>query len=69
MAHVPTRVEQWLAQAADAKAVAEKLTDPRSRRTMMVIARGYEKLAEHAARTEREALQTVRAVRANIASG
>jgi hypothetical protein len=38
----------WLVQAADAKALAEELNDPRAKQTMLMIAVGYEKLAAHA---------------------
>jgi hypothetical protein len=43
----------WLTQAADAVALAEDMHDPRAKHSMMLIARGYEKLAEHAARLAR----------------
>jgi hypothetical protein len=43
----------WLVMAADAQAVAESMTDWRSREQMMMIARGYQRLAEHAKGLER----------------
>jgi hypothetical protein len=50
MPPLPATPAHWLALAAEAQALAEELTDERARRTMMLIARGYEVLAEHAAR-------------------
>jgi hypothetical protein len=38
----------WRALEAEALAFAEQLTDPEARRTMLIIAEGYRRLAEHA---------------------
>ena len=53
MALLPMMPGYWLVQAADAKALAEELHDPKAKQTMMLIARGYEKLADYAARLAR----------------
>ena len=53
MPGLPATPGHWLVLAADARALAEQMTDARSKRQMLLIARGYEKLAEHAARFER----------------
>ena len=45
----PGTPEQWLARAAEARAVAERMRDPFARATMLGIAAGYERLATHAA--------------------
>ena len=49
MALHPMTPGYWLTQAADAVALAGDMHDPRAKHSMMLIARGYEKLAEHAA--------------------
>jgi len=61
MPWLPATPGYWLVQAADAKAFAEEMTDARSKRTMMLIAKGYERLAEHAANVHRLNLPTERA--------
>ena len=53
MALLPMTPGYWLVQAADAKALADEMHDSKAKQTMMLIARGYEKLAEHAARIAR----------------
>jgi len=40
--------KMWRALEAEALAFAEQLTDPEARRTMLIIAEGYRRLAEHA---------------------
>jgi hypothetical protein len=40
--------EHWRARAEEARTVAEQLTDPESKSTMLRIAGDYERLAEHA---------------------
>jgi len=40
--------EHWRARAEEARSVAEQLSDPESKRTMLRIADDYERLAEHA---------------------
>ena len=41
--------EHWLLLAADAKRIAEDMTDASSKRAMLLIAAGYEIMAKHAA--------------------
>jgi hypothetical protein len=57
----PATPGHWLILAADARALAEQMAHSRARRQMLLIARGYEKLAEHAARVERMNLPVERA--------
>jgi hypothetical protein len=40
--------EYWLAQAADARALAEDMEDDDAKRLMLTIVAGYEQLAAHA---------------------
>ena len=40
--------EHWLKRAEEARSVAEQLSDPESKGTMLRIAKDYERLAEHA---------------------
>ena len=47
---VPGKPEHWLLLAADAKRVAEGMADANSKRTMVLIAAGYEIMAKRAAR-------------------
>ena len=61
MPGLPATPGHWLILAADARALAEQMTDARSQRQMLLVARGYEKLAEHAARFERMNLPIDRA--------
>jgi len=42
--------EHWLGRAEEARSIAEQLSDPDSRRTMLRIAEDYERLASHAGR-------------------
>lgn len=49
---LPATSGYWLLHAADARAAAERMSDAQSKLTMLFIARGYEKMAEHAARQE-----------------
>jgi hypothetical protein len=39
---------RWRALAAEARRVAEELTDPQSRREMLLIAEAYARMAAHA---------------------
>jgi hypothetical protein len=39
----------WLTKAADARTLAEEVTAPEAKQSMLAIAVGYEKLAQHAA--------------------
>jgi hypothetical protein len=39
--------EHWLARAAEARALAKKMVDPETKRQMLVIALGYERIAQH----------------------
>ena len=52
MPPLPATPGHWLVLAADARALADELHDERTKRTMLLIARGYETLARHAARVE-----------------
>ena len=40
--------EYWLAQAADAQALADEMEDADAKRIMLIIVAGYEQLAAHA---------------------
>jgi len=40
--------EHWRSRAEEARSVAEQLSDPESKQTMLRIAADYERLAEHA---------------------
>jgi hypothetical protein len=40
--------EYWLAQAADARALADDMEDDDAKRLMLMIVAGYEQLAAHA---------------------
>jgi hypothetical protein len=40
--------EHWRSRAEEARTIAEQLSDPESKRTMLRIADDYERLAEHA---------------------
>ena len=46
--------EHWRSRAEEARSVAEQLSDPESRRTMLRIAADYERLAEHAELRQRK---------------
>ena len=48
MASEPNSVEGWRRLAADARATANKLTDPEARRELLAIAERYELLAARA---------------------
>jgi hypothetical protein len=39
---------RWMALAAEARAVADEMTDPQARQVMLKIAEGYERLARRA---------------------
>jgi hypothetical protein len=43
---------EWLQHAADAQAMADRVTDPSVRRSMLIIAHGYEVLAKHSERMQ-----------------
>jgi hypothetical protein len=57
----PATPGYWLLHAAEAKLRADELSDSKLKWTMLLIARGYEKLAEHAAQRERINLPMERA--------
>ena len=40
--------EHWLAQAADARALADEMEDADAKKLMLLIVAGYEQLAAHA---------------------
>jgi hypothetical protein len=40
--------EHWLACANEARALAKRLADPETKRQMLIIALGYERIARHA---------------------
>ena len=61
MPPLPATPGYWLLHAAEAKLLADKLSDSKSKWTMLLIAKGYEKLAEHAAQLERMNLPMERA--------
>jgi hypothetical protein len=44
----PYSREYWLAHAEEARAIAELMKEAHTKRSMLYLARGYEKLAEHA---------------------
>ena len=48
MPPLPATPGYWLLRAADAQALADELLDERAKRTMLLIARGYARLAKHA---------------------
>lgn len=54
----PQTTAQWMARAAEARSLAERMRDPDSRSTMLAIATGYERLARRAEFTEAEAAVT-----------
>jgi hypothetical protein len=41
--------ERWRALAAEARTAAAQFADPQIKRTMLIIAAAYDRLAEHAA--------------------
>jgi len=40
--------EHWRERAEEARTLADQLSDPESKRTMLRIAKDYERMAEHA---------------------
>ena len=44
----PQTLKQWMARAAEARSLAERMRDAEARSTMLAIAAGYEKLAKRA---------------------
>ena len=44
----PPTSTQWMARAAEARSLAERMRDADARSTMLAIAAGYEKLARRA---------------------
>lgn len=48
-----TTSQEWRRHAADAQAMADRVTDPSIRRSMLIIAHGYEVLANHSVRMQR----------------
>ena len=53
MPPLPSTPSYWLLQATEARLTAEGVTGPRAKRAMRLVARGYERMAEQAARLER----------------
>lgn len=51
----PPTSTQWIARAAEARSLAERMRDPEARSTMLEIAACYERLARHAAVAEADA--------------
>jgi hypothetical protein len=49
---LPATAEHWLECAQQAKAFAERVSDPTAKRGALMIVRGYEALARHAIRVE-----------------
>ena len=54
----PKTPAEWVARAAEARNLAEKMRDADARSTMLAIAAGYEKLAMRAEVTQAEASAT-----------
>ena len=50
MSNLLYNVEYWLARVAEARAIADQMQDPETKRVMLDIAKSYEELARHAAR-------------------
>ncbi len=50
---VPLTAAQWLIRAEDARLEAAAMNDPQARRMMLIVASGYDRLAEYAASLER----------------
>jgi len=50
--------EHWRGRAEEARSIADQLTEPESKRTMLRIAGDYERLAEHAERRARRQSQS-----------
>jgi hypothetical protein len=48
MSSVIYAARNWLDRAEEARLIAERMTDPHSRTTMLDIAAGYEMMAEYA---------------------
>jgi hypothetical protein len=46
--------QHWRARADEARAMAEKITDPQAKAAMLEIARNYEHIAERAERRQRD---------------
>ena len=40
--------EHWLAYAEEARALADQVADPQTKRQMHIVALGYERIARHA---------------------
>jgi hypothetical protein len=55
---VPLTAAQWLIRAEDARLEAEAMTDPEAKRAMLMMAVGYEKLAEEQSGLPHEAART-----------
>jgi hypothetical protein len=45
--------KMWRALEAEALAFAEQITDPEAKRSMVMIAQGYKRLAEHAEKRDK----------------
>jgi hypothetical protein len=46
--------EHWRSRAEEARSIADHLSDPESKRTMLRIAADYERLADHAEQRARK---------------
>ena len=46
--------QHWRARADEARAMAEKITDPHAKAAMLEIARNYEHIAERAERRQQD---------------
>jgi hypothetical protein len=53
MASIIYDAGHWRDRAEEARLIAERMTDPHSRTTMLDIAAGYEMMAEHAVARDR----------------
>jgi hypothetical protein len=47
---------QWSLRAVEAREEAARLNDPKAKRTLLLLAAGYDRLAEYAASIERSGL-------------
>jgi hypothetical protein len=56
MAPPPISPEYWLLQAEKTRTLAQGMNDAELQQQMLLIARGYTKLAEHAARVRKQKL-------------
>ena len=54
---MPVNAARWSVLAEEAKAIAEEMKDALSKKTMLEIAAGYDRLAKRAPAAKREAAQ------------